>query len=176
MDAHDGQTVIRFGGHAVADRLLFEGWPTHLVSIQTPGQTHLVPPRWFRGNLLELTFRDTRDPQDPGAPGVLVVHRIIEFAKTADLGSQVMVACPAGYSRSAAVAVVLSVALGTAPTTAFDQMGTEHPQASPNPVLIRSADIHLGLDGDLIAAWRAWLISVGLDESWFDPVRVRGRR
>ena len=176
MELLDAQVEIKFGGYTTADQLLFADWPTHFVSIATPGSQHPTRPRWFHGETLELVFRDTRNPIEAGAPGVMQVRRLVEFAATIPRGARVLVACPGGYSRSAAVAVVLAVILGASPTDAFRQMHSDHRQATPNPVLIRSAETQLDLDGRLIVAWTDWLEMMGLNESYFAPLRPGRRR
>lgn len=176
MKVRDGQVDIRFGGYAAADQLLFASWPTHFVSIATPGSPHPRPPGWFDGHTLQMSFRDTRNPLKADAPGVMEIRSLVHFAAAVPTGSRVLIACPGGYSRSAAVAVVLAVILGANPADAIRQMRLDHGQATPNPVLIRSADTQLNLDGDLIVAWKDWLCDMGLNESNFAPLKPRNRR
>lgn len=101
------------------------------------------------------------------------VVRLVDFAATIPRGARVLAACPGGYSRSAAVAVILAVILGTSPTDAFNRIHKDHWQATPNPVLLATAETQLGLDGHLVNAWTAWLEMIGLSDSYFAPLKVR---
>lgn len=173
MWALSSGTEVRFCGYRSAENLLFGSWPTHLVTIATPGAEGIVVPRWFGGAKLELEFRDTRDPQDPEAASYQHVRAIERFCRSVSPGSKVLVTCAGGYSRSSAVALVVLAELGMSLDSAFAQLDRTTP---PNPVLLRCAHLHLQSCEDLIESWTSWLTANGLHPDYFAPLKQRRSR
>lgn len=156
-----------------ASEFIFRNWPTHIIAISSPNGERPVVPSWFEGKSLNLEFADTRNPEDRSAPTEQHALAIREYVRGLDTEARVLITCPGGYSRSAAVGVVVMVCLGSSPADALGAVLTDHRNASPNPVLLAAADAALGYRGTLKQAWLDWVLDNGLTPEMFLPMSNR---
>jgi predicted protein tyrosine phosphatase len=124
-----------------------------MVSLLSPDQPAPSapgePPR------LVLRFHDIAAPQGTlTAPDAGAVARLLEFAAARGPAETVLVHCWMGISRSPAAAFILACAAAAAtPEVAIAwTLRRAAPTATPNPLLVRLADAHLGRGGRMVEA------------------------
>jgi predicted protein tyrosine phosphatase len=128
--------------------------PSHMMTLLSPGHMIETPEgvdvtRHLKLGLNDVTTTDLAE--DP--PNAAHVERLIEFGRSWDAKSPMLIHCWAGISRSMAAAYILLC----------DRFGPLHekeiamamraraPHAYPNPLLVELADKALGRGGRMIA-------------------------
>lgn len=167
-----GPELRQLGFRAASD-FIFRNWPTHVITISSPNGEGPLMPSWFEGTALKLEFADTRNPADPSAPTRQHVRAIREYVHGLDARARILITCPGGYSRSAAVGVVVMICLGSSPRDAIQTVLADNQRASPNPVLLAVADEALDCRGALQQAWLDWVHDNGLVPEMFTPISAR---
>lgn len=139
---------------------------THALSIMDPGMRARFPALLPEERILRLNFHDLELPLPSNSParmawerkgfGIVLpdqshVHAILEFGRSLDAKSKVLIHCMAGISRSTAAAWILGVQAAPgheADIYAF--IRRIRPQAMPNRLMVRIADPILGAEGRMI--------------------------
>jgi predicted protein tyrosine phosphatase len=130
--------------------------PAGVVSLLAPGQAGpILPPPPLGPSRLTLRFHDIPAPR-PGlvAPDGGVIISLLKFAGRLAPDDTLLIHCWLGISRSPAAAFVLACALAPdVPELAVARtLRGAAPGATPNPLLARLADDHLGRDGRMLEA------------------------
>jgi predicted protein tyrosine phosphatase len=136
--------------------------PAGVISVLAPEQ---ASPRLGAGASaarLRLAFHDI-DQARPAlqAPDARAMARLVDFAAALPADATVLIHCWMGISRSPAAAFILACAAapGTPETAIAAELRRIAPTATPNPMMVRLADAHLGRAGRMSAAISA--IGVG---------------
>ncbi len=140
----DVETVVRFKR------------PSHLITLLDP---HLMgeSPRFFPDRHLKIAVDDIWEPAEGKVlPHADLVDRILQFGRTWDGQSPLLVHCWAGVSRSTATAFILACERNpdTSEATIAQALRKASGAATPNPMLVRIADDMLGREGRMLAAVR----------------------
>jgi predicted protein tyrosine phosphatase len=130
--------------------------PAGVISLLAPGQAGpILPPPPQGPARLTLRFHDIPAPR-PGlvAPDSGVIVSLLKFARRLPPEGALLIHCWLGISRSPAAAFILACALAPAvPELAVARaLRRAAPGATPNPLLARLADDHLGRDGRMAEA------------------------
>lgn len=139
----DVETVVRFKK------------PSHLITLLDP---HLMSesPRGFRPEgHLKIAVDDVWEPEDGMIlPQAEMVGKILDFGKTWDASSPLLVHCWAGVSRSTATAFILACERNPEVSEAAiaQAMRKASSSATPNPLFVRLADDMLGRGGRMVDA------------------------
>jgi predicted protein tyrosine phosphatase len=124
-------------------------------------------------NHLFIGVNDIVEPMDGMTPPNLDhVAALIDFARTWDRTSPMVVHCFAGISRSTAAAYIIACTLrpDLDERALATSIRAQSPTATPNALLVRLADAHLGREGRMIAAIEA--IGRGADAFEGHPIRI----
>lgn len=124
-------------------------------------------------NHLFLGFNDIIEPAEGMTPpGLAHVEALIAFAERWDREKPMVVHCFAGISRSTAAAYIIACTLRPDLDEAelAAAIRAQSPTATPNALMIRLADGHLGRDGRMVRAIEA----IGRGEDAFEghPIRI----
>lgn len=131
---------------------------THMVSIANP-KAFIVRPAWFTGEYLELFFGDVVSQSDAAqyktlAPTIEDVTRVVNFMSLAwsVSGSNVLIHCDYGASRSPAMAyVALANELGAgSEQMALQKVMEITPDSVPNKMVVQLGDTLLKRNGALL--------------------------
>lgn len=138
----DVSTVVRFKR------------PSHLITLLDP---HLMSdaPRFFPDRHLKIAVDDIWEPVvGKVLPHPDLVGRILDFGRTWDGQSPLLVHCWAGVSRSTATAFILACEHnpGMAETDIAQALRKASSSATPNPLLVRLADDMMGRKGRMVDA------------------------
>lgn len=138
----DVDTVVRFRR------------PSHLITLLDP---HLMAdaPRFFPDRHLKLAVDDVWEPTAGRVlPSADLVDRILDFGRTWDAGSPLLVHCFAGVSRSTATAFILACEHNPdrAEADIAQALRKASSAATPNPLMIELADDMMGRKGRMVDA------------------------
>ena len=124
-----------------------------LVSLMSPATMIGTPPAIAPRNHLKLAMDDITGPIDGYiAPSRGHVEQLLEFGNRLDGGSEVVVHCVMGMSRSpAAVLILLAQRNPGREAELADAFFHEAPQIRPNRLLLEIGDEMLGCGGDLLS-------------------------
>lgn len=124
-----------------------------LVSIIQPNDQPPTPPGVDPARHHRCPVHDIVEAQ-PGEvlPEANHIAELIEFLRTWDSETPLLIHCLAGVSRSTAVALVAHVMQTGDPRKSAAALRDASPYAWPNRRIVALADSFLGLDGELIAA------------------------
>ena len=139
----DVPTVIRFRR------------PSHLITLLDPQLMPESPTGFPQQRHLRIAVDDIWEPVvGKVLPDATVVEAILDFGKTWDARSPLLVHCWAGVSRSTATAFILACERNPdAPERSIaEAMRKASASATPNPLLIRLADDMLGRQGRMVDA------------------------
>ncbi|QPC86638.1 protein tyrosine phosphatase [Mesorhizobium sp. NBSH29] len=143
-----------------------------IVSLLTAGTEVVRPTSVAAADHLWLAMNDIVDEQ-PGlvSPAEAHVAQLLEFARSWDRQSPMVVHCYAGVSRSTAAAYIIAAALAPQRTEAelaatLRRLSTT---ATPNARLIGYADRLLGREGRMVAA----IAGIGRGADCFEGVPFR---
>ena len=126
----------------------------YLVSLMSPKDMGETPPDIDPANHLKLEMDDIEAP----APGYICpcedhVYRLLELGDQLDGGSEVVVHCLMGMSRStAAVMILLAQQNPGRELEIAEIVFREAPKAHPNSLLLQLGDRALGCDGALVSS------------------------
>lgn len=129
----------------------------YLVSLMSPKDMGETPLRIDPENHLKLEMDDIEAP----APGYICpsenhILRLLEFGDQFDGGSEVVVHCLMGMSRStAAVMILLAQQNPGREAEIAENVCREAPKAHPNSLLLQLGDRALGCDGALVSSIHA---------------------
>jgi len=129
--------------------------PSHMVTLLSPPHMIETPDGFPQERHLRLGVNDVADPTaGTHPPGRDHIDALLEFSRSWDGQSPLLIHCWAGVSRSMASAF----------TVLCDRLGLDHeseiarairrraPHAAPNTLLVAHADAALGRGGRMIAA------------------------
>ncbi|MFZ5670090.1 MAG: tyrosine phosphatase family protein [Pseudomonadota bacterium] len=138
----DVETVVRFRR------------PSHLITLLDP---HLMgeSPRFRPDRHLKIAVDDIWEPSEGMVPpDETVIARILDFGRTWDAASPLLVHCWAGVSRSTATAFILACERhpDVKEATIAQALRKASPSATPNPLLVQLADEMLGRKGRMVDA------------------------
>ncbi len=127
--------------------------PDAVVTLLGPDQA--VPPVPRDPPRLVLSFNDVTAPREGlVAPDETIIARLLAFTSGLDPDATLLLHCWMGISRSPAAAFILACA--RAPHRPEMQIARSlrqrSPSATPNPLLVRLADDHMGRRGRMSAA------------------------
>ena len=130
--------------------------PDGVVSLLSPDQ----PKPAVAGNprRLVLRFNDVDEPKHGLiAPDAEAIIRLLDFGADLQSNAVVLLHCWMGISRSPAAAFILGCTLApeTPEADIARALRRAAPSATPNPLLVRLADGHLGRNGRMIDAIEA---------------------
>ena len=129
----------------------------YLVSLMSPKDMGETPSDIDPANHLKLEMDDIVVP----APGYICpcedhVYRLLELGDQLDGGSEVVVHCLMGMSRSTAAVMILLAQHNPGREAEIAEMVfREAPKAHPNSLLLQLGDRALGCDGALVQAIQA---------------------
>ncbi len=125
-----------------------------LVSLMSPTSMIATPPAIAPKNHLKLAMDDITGAIDGyTAPNSQHVEQLLEFGSRLDDGSEVVVHCVMGMSRSPAAVMILLAQRNPGQEAAIaDAFFHEAPQIRPNRLLLEIGDKLLGCGGDLVSA------------------------
>ena len=125
-----------------------------LVSLMSPASMIGTPPAIAPQNHLKLAMDDITGTIDGYiAPRREHVEQLLEFGSRLDDGSEVVVHCVMGMSRSpAAIMILLAQHNPGREAELADAFFNEAPQIRPNRLLLELGDEMLGCGGDLVSA------------------------
>ncbi len=138
----DVETVVRFRR------------PSHLITLLDP---HLIgdAPRFFPDRHLKLAVDDAwEEAHGKLLPSADHVDRILDFGRTWDGASPLLVHCWAGVSRSTATAFILACEHNpdVAEADIAQALRKASSSATPNPLLVRLADDMMSRKGRMVDA------------------------
>lgn len=156
----------------IADTVAATG-ASHLLTLINATTVVARPESVPLENHLFLGFNDIVEPMEGMTPPALEhVEALIAFAQNWDRAKPMVVHCFAGISRSTAAAYIIACTLrpdlDEAELAAL--IRAQSPTATPNALMIRLADAHLGRDGRMIRAIEA--IGRGADAFEGHPIRL----
>ena len=138
-----------------------------LVTLLNAGTPFERPATISATNHLFLPMNDIVDEQTGMvAPSVDHVQELLEFVRSWDRAKPLVINCFAGISRSTAAAYITAAALAPSRNEA-ELAGTLRrlaPSATPNPRLVRHADMLLGREGRMVEA----ISAIGRGEDAFE--------
>ena len=129
--------------------------PSHMMTLLSPEHMIETPEGIDAARHLKLGLNDVAEiGLSDSPPGANHVDRIIEFGRSWDAKSPMLVHCWAGVSRSTAAAFIL---LCDRTEPGFEReiangLRFRAPHAYPNPLMVRLADKALKRDGRMVAA------------------------
>lgn len=117
------------------------GWPTGVVSLVNPEDSHLVATS-PRPDLitLRLFLADVTDPDHEHAATTEHIGQLIDLGRHLDDGARILFHCRGGIGRSPAAAVTCLVAAGRSPQAALQAVEDDRTQAKPNGWMLLLAD------------------------------------
>jgi len=139
----------------------------YLVSLMSPKDMGATPPDIEPANHLKLEMDDIEAP----APGLICpcedhVYRLLELGDQLDGGSEVVVHCLMGMSRSTAAIMILIAQQNPGREAEIAAIVfREAPKAHPNSLLLQLGDTALGCDGALVASVQARSQAVPMAQS-----------
>ena len=164
--ASDVQIRIRSAKEA---KRWVHGWPTTVVSLVNPEDTHLIATS-PRPDLkaLRLLFADVTDPDHEYAATDADVAQLIALGGSLVDGEKLLFHCRGGIGRSPAAAIICLVAAGWSPSTAVDLVRIERPTAKPNGWMLLLADRALTplQRGGVFSAYVQWAGR----QDWWHPL------
>lgn len=128
-----------------------------MITLLSDGAVFSRPRAVRQQDCLRLTFHDIAAPREGlTAPTPEDVAEILRFAQAGNPRASLLIHCHAGISRSTAAAYLIACAMR--PDWREDSIATElrrlSPSATPNPLMVAHADLHLGRNGRMAAAIR----------------------
>jgi predicted protein tyrosine phosphatase len=136
---------------------------THVISIWDPvwetrnGHQAQFRRRFSPASRVHFSyFDDIPAPMDARfAPSFEQIRKVLEFARTIEASSTVLIHCWAGISRSTAVAYAVLCQFAGPGQEAFclGCIREIRPRAVPNSLIVTLAEIALGRDGSMFAAY-----------------------
>jgi predicted protein tyrosine phosphatase len=129
----------------------------YLVSLMSPKDMAETPPDIDPANHLKLEMDDIVAP----APGYICpsedhVYRLLELGDQLNGGSEVVVHCLMGMSRSTAAIMILLAQMNPGREAEIAEIVfREAPKAHPNSLLLQLGDMVLGCDGALVSSIHA---------------------
>lgn len=131
-----------------AQKLMREGFPTHIVSLLGPSDTnHIVS---SGPNHLVVNVEDTELQGEAFSPTTEMIAEVLEFTKQIEQGC-LLVHCSAGMSRSPTVLAAILIQRGQTASEAVRIVKAIRPQAFFNRHMAALIDDLMGLDGQLNA-------------------------
>jgi len=126
----------------------------YLVSLMSARDMIATPSAISPQNHLKLVMDDIEAlAEGYTAPNRTHVEELIEFGSYLDEGSEVVVHCVMGMSRStAAIMILLAQNNPGRENEIADVLFRESPKAHPNRLLLQIGDEALGCEGDLVSA------------------------
>ena len=148
---------IRVRSIGEARPLVLSGWATAIVSaVDEPSLAVERPPFIEEQRHLVVCFDDVTHPSFGTVVDASTVRAVVDFGRTLDDGTRVLVHCRGGIGRSPACAIALHLAHGTTMAEAIQLVVADRPQAQPNPLFVLVLDEVLGATGELWHDYHQW--------------------
>ena len=93
--------------------------------------------------VLCLDFFDTENDAELDGPRIIHIQTITEFAKRIEPGSDVLIHCRMGVSRSTAAAMILLMEHGMTRDAALNEVKRVRPVADPNTLMLKLYQDHV---------------------------------
>ena len=128
--------------------------PSHIVSLLSSGYMIDTPKGFPAERHLRLSIHDIVDEGLPESPAHRHIEQLIEFSRSWDATTPMIVHCWAGISRStAATFTILTDRGGPGSEDEIATLLRAHaPHALPNKLIVRLADEALGRGGAMVRA------------------------
>lgn len=142
-------------GLSEVERLIAERQPSHVVSLLDPSSMIETPDGFDPERHLRIGVNDICDPTEGLVlPEAAMVEELVEFGRTWDAASPILVHCWAGISRSTASAFTLLCERNpdTPETKIAEAMRAAAIHAYPNRRIVALADDLLGRRGRMVDA------------------------
>lgn len=142
---------------------------THILSFLDPCDRLVTPSCVPGANHLTVNMDDTHETRDAYPPTIEHVVQVHNWFAALPFEARLLVHCFQGVSRSTAMTLGLMAAL-YGPRDAVVRLRAIQPKATPNRLIVKLWDQHLGLDGALIEAAENFPVP-----SWSLPLAARYR-
>jgi predicted protein tyrosine phosphatase len=148
---------------------IHNSWSTHTISLLDPEMLSVFPDsKWQKKNNTQHIIRYFDDigkiqniPKSKHPPTRQIVEDILEFTKSTNQNSNILIHCHAGISRSPAITIAILLQSGLQINEAIKFTHSIRPSMSPNAILIRFIDDIFYLRGQLCIAMHNWAHSDG---------------